>query len=90
MTTSLTIRMDNGLKAEAEDFFKDIGMNLTTAITCFFKKCLADGEIPFKLTRQRKADRLAVALEEAKAVAKDPSAPTCTDPAKLEEFMLNK
>ena len=43
MTTSLTIRMDNGLKAEAEDFFKDIGMNLTTAITCFFKKCLDAG-----------------------------------------------
>ena len=29
------------------------------------------------------------ALEEAKAIAKDPSAPTCTDPAKLEEFMLS-
>ena len=38
MTTSLTIRMDNGLKADAEEFFEDIGMTLTTAITCFFKK----------------------------------------------------
>jgi DNA-damage-inducible protein J len=89
MTTSLTIRMDNGLKADAEEFFDDIGMTLTTAITCFFKKCLADGEIPFKLTRQRKAARLAAALEEAKAVANDPDAPTCTDPAKIEEFMVS-
>ena len=49
MTTTLTIRMDDALKADAEDFFDDIGMNLTTAITCFFKKCLATGEIPFTI-----------------------------------------
>ena len=40
MTTSLTIRMDDTLKADAEDFFEEVGMNMTTAITCFFKKCL--------------------------------------------------
>ncbi|MBQ9727385.1 MAG: type II toxin-antitoxin system RelB/DinJ family antitoxin [Kiritimatiellae bacterium] len=89
MTTSLTIRMDNTLKSDAEEFFEDIGMNLTTAITCFFKKCLADGEIPFKLTRQRKEARLAAALAEAKAVAHAPAAPTCNDPDKIEEFMLS-
>jgi len=54
-----------------------------------FKKCLADGEIPFKLTRQRKEARLAAALAEAKAVAHDPAAPTCNDPDKIEEFMLS-
>ena len=89
MTTSLTIRMDNTLKSDAEDFFEDIGMNLTTAITCFFKKCLADGEIPFKLTRQRKEARLLSALVVAKWVARDPAAPTCNDPDKIEEFMVS-
>ena len=89
MTTSLTIRMDDVLKSEAEEFFEDIGMNLTTAITCFFKKCLAAGEIPFKLSRQSKHDRLLAALREADEVAQDPNAPTCTDPDKIEEFMLS-
>ena len=37
---------------DAEEFFDEIGMNMTTAMTCFFKKCLALGEIPFKLVRQ--------------------------------------
>ena len=37
---------------DAEEFFNEIGMNMTTAMTCFFKKCLAVGEIPFKLVRQ--------------------------------------
>lgn len=89
MTTSLTIRMDDALKADAEEFFDEIGMNMTTAITCFFKKCLAVGEIPFKLSRQSKRDRLLAALKEADEVANDPHAPTCTDPDKLEEFMLS-
>lgn len=88
MTTSLTIRMDETLKSEAKDFFEDIGMDLTTAVTCFFKKCLAEGEIPFTLSRPRKGDRLAAALAEAKRVAADPSAPACNDPADLGSFLL--
>ena len=89
MTTTLTIRMDDTLKADAEDFFDDIGMNLTTAITCFFKKYLATGEIPFTLSRQSRHDRLLAALREAQEVETDPNAPTCTDPEKREEFRLS-
>ena len=89
MTTTLTIRMDETLKAEAEDFFEDIGMNMTTAITCFFKKCLAAGEIPFKLSRQDTHARLLAALKEADEVANDPNAPTCTDPDKIKKFLLS-
>ena len=69
--------------------FDDIGMNITTAITCFFKKCLATGEIPFTLSRQSRHDRLLAALKEAQEVETAPNAPTCTNPDKLEEFMLS-
>ena len=89
MATTLTIRMDEDLKAEAEEFFDEIGMNMTTAVTCFFKKCLAVGEIPFKLGTMNKHARLLAALREAEEVANDPNAPTCTDPDKLEEFLLS-
>ena len=64
--------MDDALKADAEDFLDDIGMDLTTAITCFFKKCLATGEIPFTLSRQSRHDRLLAALREAGEVEKYP------------------
>ena len=89
MTTTLTIRMDDTLKAEAEEFFEEIGMNLTTAINCFFKTCLAAGEIPFKLGRRKRIEaRIRAAYEEAKAVARDPNAPHCTDLDKLDEFLF--
>ena len=89
MTTSLTIRMDESLKADAEDFFDDIGMNMTTAITCFFKKCLATGAIPFKISRPNKYERLLAAIREANEIANDPNAPYCDDPKKLKEFLLS-
>ena len=89
MTTSLTIRMDDELKFAAEEFFESLGMNLTTAVTCFFKKCLDVGEIPFTLSNKRRMERLQMYLKEAEEVANDPNAPTCTDPDKLEEFMFS-
>ena len=89
MTTSLTIRMDEGLKADAEEFFDEIGMTMTTAITCFFKTCLAAGEIPFKLGRRNRVEaRIRAAYEEAKKVAHDPNARECTDLDKLDEFLF--
>jgi len=91
MTTTLSIRMDSNLKAEAEEFFDDIGMNMTTAITCFFKKCVDSGAIPFTLSRKKRTAReeTLAAFEEAKRIACDPNAPTCTDLSKLDEFLLS-
>ncbi len=92
MATTLTIRMDEDLKAEAEEFFDEIGMNMTTAVTCFFKKCLATGEIPFKLGFRKRLtphEETLAAFEEAKRIAHDPNWPSCDDPAKLEEFLFS-
>ncbi len=88
MATSLTIRMDETLKSEAEEFFGDIGMNLTTAITCYFKKCLAVGEIPFKLGRKNPHERLLEIKREAEEIALDPHAPRCTDAKDLHDFLF--
>ena len=73
MTTSLTIRLDEELKAEAEELFEDLGLNLTTAITCFFKKAIDVEGLPFSIGRGRKKDkhaRLLACLEEAKELAR--------------------
>ena len=89
MTTTLTVRMDDELKFAAEEFFESLGLNLTTAVTSFFKKCLDAGEIPFKFSNKRRQERLQMYLKEAEEVANDPNAPTCTDPDKIEEFLLS-
>lgn len=89
MTTSLTIRLDEQLKADAEELFEDIGLNLTTAITCFFKKAVDMNAIPFTLGRKTKHQKMVDAFNEAKEVSRNPNAPYCDDPSKLEEFLLS-
>lgn len=48
-TTSVTIRMDEGLKKQAEVLFEDMGMNMTTAFTIFTKAVVREGRIPFEI-----------------------------------------
>ena len=91
MTTTFTMRIDEALKADAEEVFDDIGLNLSSAITSFLKKAVAVGGMPFQLVRQKKTphELTLEAFEEAKRLARDPNAPCCTDPDKIEEFMLS-
>ena len=48
-TTSVTIRMDESLKKQAEVLFEDMGMNMTTAFTIFTKAVVREGRIPFEI-----------------------------------------
>ena len=89
MTTTITFRTDSELKSEVEDILKDIGMNMSTAFNCFLAKVRDVGGMPFALTRKSKHQRLVEAYNEAKQVAADPNAPSCTDPDKIMEFMLS-
>lgn len=49
-TTSVTIRMDEKLKKQAEILFEDMGLNMTTAITMFTKAVVRQNKIPFEIT----------------------------------------
>lgn len=48
-TTSVTIRMDENLKKQAEVLFEDMGLNMTTAFTIFTKAVVRQGKIPFEI-----------------------------------------
>lgn len=48
-TTSVTIRMDENLKKQAEILFDEMGLNMTTAITMFAKAVVRQNKIPFEI-----------------------------------------
>ncbi len=48
-TTSITIRMDEELKKQAEILFENLGMNMTTAFTVFAKAAVRTQKIPFEI-----------------------------------------
>ena len=49
-TTTITIRIDEDLKKQAEALFNEIGMSTTTAFTIFVKASVRQQRIPFELT----------------------------------------
>ena len=49
-TTNISIRMDSELKAQADELFAELGMNLSTAFNIFVRQSTRDGGIPFKIS----------------------------------------
>lgn len=49
--TNVTIRMDDELKAQADELFDDLGMSFTTAVNIFVRQAVREGRIPFEISR---------------------------------------
>lgn len=72
-TTSVTIRIDEMLKKQAEILFDDMGMNMTTAMTIFIKAAVKLGKIPFEISGNTPNAETIAAMEEADSISRDPN-----------------
>ncbi len=50
-TVNFTVRVDADIKEEAEELFKDLGLNLTSAVNIFLRECVRRNGIPFEVSR---------------------------------------
>ena len=71
-TTNLNIRVDSLLKQESDTLFKNLGLNMTTAINMFLTKCVKTSSIPFKIEEPKPSKELKHALKEAEYMSKHP------------------
>lgn len=78
-TTNISIRMDSDLKAQADELFNELGMNLTTAFNIFVRQSLQEGGIPFAIKTERPNKETIAAMLEAERIAKDQSVKGYTD-----------
>ena len=46
---TVTARVDENVKKEAETLFKKMGLNMSTAMNLFLKKCILEQGIPVEL-----------------------------------------
>ena len=51
-TTSMSIRMDRVVKEQAQQLFKSLGMDMTTAINIFLRQALIRKGLPFEVTAE--------------------------------------
>ena len=49
---STNINLDPTLKKNAQELLRDLGMDLTTAITIFLRQTVREQGIPFEITRE--------------------------------------
>ena len=49
-TTTVQFRMDNDLKQRLEKIFREMGLNMTTAMNLFAHAVVNQGKIPFDIT----------------------------------------
>ena len=85
-TTNISIRMDSNLKAQADAFFGELGMNLSTAFNIFVRQSLREGRIPFDISLDRPNKETIAAMLEAERIAKDPTVKGYHD---VDEFFAN-
>jgi DNA-damage-inducible protein J len=50
--TNINIRIDEGLKTQAESLFNELGMNMTTAFNIFVRQALRQRKIPFEISAE--------------------------------------
>ncbi|MBP5212484.1 MAG: type II toxin-antitoxin system RelB/DinJ family antitoxin [Pyramidobacter sp.] len=48
---TMSIRVDENVKHQVEEFCSDVGMNPSTAVNLFFKAMLRENRIPFPIER---------------------------------------
>lgn len=75
-TANLTIRIDSGIKSEAEKLFEDLGMSISTAFNIFLRQAVRAQAIPFTISRGVTNRSTLAAMREAEQIANDPDVPS--------------
>ena len=69
-TTNFSVRMDKQVKQESESLFKELGMNLTTAINVFLRQAIRSGGFPFSVKMEQPNAETFLALRESDELLK--------------------
>ena len=77
-TANLTVRIDAGMKNEAEKLFDDLGMSISTAFNIFLRQAVRAQAIPFTISRGITNRTTLAAMREAEEIANNPSVPSYT------------
>lgn len=77
-TTNFSVRMDTEVKNQCEAMYRELGLNLTTAINVFLRQSLRVGGFPFDVRIEPNKETIAAMLE-AERIARDPSAKRYSD-----------
>ena len=73
-TSTINVRVDSELKAQAETLFADLGLSMSTAVVMFLKSAVSHDGLPFEVRRYTPNAATRSALGEYEEMKKSPSA----------------
>ena len=64
--TNISFRVDEDLKKDADDLFKNLGLNTSVVLNSFLTSCVREQEIPYKISMKspEPSEKLKEALKE--------------------------
>ncbi len=65
MSSTITVRVEDELKKEANDVFREVGMDMSTAITIYLKQVVRSNGIPFPVSAEMPNALTLKAIQEA-------------------------
>lgn len=73
-SVSYNIRLDPSVKAEAEQTYAVLGLNLSDAINVFLRKSIMSNGFPFEVTAKKPSKMLLTAIDEAESIVAEATA----------------
>ena len=71
-TTSMNIRIEPSLKKQVEEILNDLGMNISDAVTIYFKQIVLTDSIQLQIKRPKFNKETLEAIKEADEIMKHP------------------
>ena len=73
LTSAINVQVDAKDKEQATTILKDLGLNMSTAISMFLKQIIKTDGIPFEVKNPKPSKELKQALREADDIIKNPN-----------------
>lgn len=61
---NINIRVDDNVKAQAQELFKTLGLDTTTAINIFLRQSIRENKIPFEIKADKPNNETIEAMQE--------------------------
>ena len=90
MTTPTQIRIDANIKKQADELFKSIGLDMSTAVNLFLYQCVLRGGLPFKVEKPQFNDETLAAILEGIKIANDPNVKGYTSIEELKKALMEE
>lgn len=90
MATSPTqIRIDANVKTEVNKLFNELGIDMSSAVNMFLRQCILHRGLPFKVEVPQFNQKTLDAMEEARRISRDSTAPSYSSMEELKKALLS-